>query len=627
VIEGVGGRLALDWDGVLYSTAFSVFGGATERGGVKTAVLNRIGVVSTEPAKIAVGVGPSAVEPFKINYRVVPPDIEVESAELEFVVGDVVVRTDIAPQPSTTGSISYESGFAFQQSPNEPPRVRLVANRGLPQEVPSRAKALRLVPFKLRFVPADDEEPTTADDESVAILATNRALVERSLSGSLTPPMLRLRWSPGSASLLYLSSQFDNDGIFINNLFPGTDAGTSHFANAKIGDIDLGTPDPFILEPGAAAQIELTTSRNKLPSDGQSEVQITATIKDAHGNLVPDGTPMTWEAGALEEVLGSFSTSFSETEQGRVSVTYRAAETPGLVPVILGVDGIRDTVVIEQERLDFTVTADPPAFDPDAPVDIVLTAQVITPTGQFPKDGVQIDWLQFVGTIVSNEPLVSGTARAVLRPDPVALYSNLGSIVIHARIGRNSGVIGIPRVDIAPQPRAELDSLVMSGVRSMDAVIDIPDFDGESREAFIKASNAVTITGLNPGESVSVQLGSSRYPNVRPLLWYPLNSLSGGTTPELFGREPALVQGGAIDSEDRLEGDGSFLADGSSSVRMPSGLASGVSSDFQVAAGIKPSVSVAASIADRAGVFRLQLVPDAAGVHHHALQWYPDAKF
>jgi hypothetical protein len=77
--------------------------------------------------------------------------------------------------------------------------------------------------------------------------------------------------------------------------------------------------------------------------------------------------------------------------------------------------------------------------------------------------------------------------------------------------------------------------MAIAGDLAQDGSVPFELPDGTFEQIPVKATAAYKLTGLVPGERVSVRLGSSRNPNVLPLLHYNGDALVEGVVPDLTG--------------------------------------------------------------------------------------------
>jgi len=89
VLKGIGGRLALTESNLLFSTARSLFGGDTDLGGIRTASLEQVAIVTAfKPDPIAVSAGSEVFQDVDLNYKLIPPDPAITTAEVRIDVRD-----------------------------------------------------------------------------------------------------------------------------------------------------------------------------------------------------------------------------------------------------------------------------------------------------------------------------------------------------------------------------------------------------------------------------------------------------------------------------------------------------------------------------------------------------------
>src|SRR6185369_10539226 len=80
-----GGRLAISGK-LLYGAASTTFGTPLDGlGGVRSAAMGTMALIeATNPPVVVVGEGPRAAEDFTVRYRVIPGNVQVESAQIEY---------------------------------------------------------------------------------------------------------------------------------------------------------------------------------------------------------------------------------------------------------------------------------------------------------------------------------------------------------------------------------------------------------------------------------------------------------------------------------------------------------------------------------------------------------------
>jgi len=127
--------------------------------------------------------------------------------------------------------------------------------------------------------------------------------------------------------------------------FTTADAGTHTFSNAvrlitpgeqsvtatDINSINThGSQNNITVLPGDVVTIVLQADKTTLTANGANQVVITATLEDAFGNKVADGTTVNF---SITSGTGSLSASSATTFTGQVQLTYTAGTTAGSVVI------------------------------------------------------------------------------------------------------------------------------------------------------------------------------------------------------------------------------------------------------------------------------------------------------
>ncbi|MGQ9520281.1 MAG: Ig-like domain-containing protein, partial [Candidatus Fervidibacter sp.] len=215
------------------------------------------------------------------------------------------------------------------------------------------------------------------------------------------------------------------------------------------------------LVSGSPATIELVANPTTAPADGATEIRVTATVKDAHGNAVPNVQVQFTSTPTLSITPAVVTTN--ETGQATVSViaprvagSYLLRAQVGTISATLSlVFGASSptTMTLNASRTSLVVSLPPPS-DPEyanlyANLAIFsrteITATVVDENNN-PVSGVVVQFSATAGTIqptaITNP---SGTARAIY----VAPPSPTGQVTITAQAGAASGSVTL---DILPGP-------------------------------------------------------------------------------------------------------------------------------------------------------------------------------
>ena len=639
-ISGVGGRLAMDDFGLLYSTARSVFGGTDPMGGVRTAALGNVTIVEgTNPGVVVVGEGPRAVEAFRIKYRVIPSSYEVETAKIEMRIGEVTASTlEDVPLAGGRGELLLNLGYTFPRVDSVVARPRLVVNDGTPERLTGPAKMLKTSPVKVDLVwgepdselPAGIElkdEAIAADFPEIGVRAISEEWGRRSREATTEAPAETriVSWAAGSTPARMRQATTDSaSGVFESTLETGTTAGLESDVVASIGNIVLCRSDIAAVEPGFAAptRVSLTAALAAIPHDGASEVEIVLEARDASGNAVADGTPIVWEERVEGELVDALPTTF----EGRATARFRAgAHQPGNSLVRAYVDEQQATTIVQQEAVTVTVVApqqiplNQGAFDFE--IRAASSAGVIS-------DNAPLSVIATVGRVEIIQPLSGGVAYG--RWTAVAGMSWRARIVVVANIGVWKGAAGVrwegiaaepsPNVfatasltPIAPPALATISPMIISGSRTDDGAAPFELPDGTFEQVFVKAQATYQITGLTPGEPVTLKLGSIRHPNVAPVAHYSGDDdIVNGVLADEAGSHPAHATGGIVPEPAGYFGQALRL-DGTALIEVAHHANFQFAGDFMVQLAVKPPPGVTSqTLLDKSGDYRLSIVEEVA---------------
>lgn len=285
-----------------------------------------------------------------------------------------------------------------------------------------------LIPGELSLYPetaeviAADEEPFTLTASATFGNRVSEAHINWSVTGShggslATPAALTSsglagnEFTPGTTAGLKYQIQASVDKIFMTGAAGGTATEVPIQMVAASQTIEVG--------PGAADSISVVCLTNgqtatSLPADGQSEMRVTATLKDRFGNPVAAGTHVFWRLKGDGDIIQSDE----ETNGlGVASATLRAGRIPGLFQtLIIESDLTRQEIDIENAALTFSLAADAPVWNT---VDGVRYGLInVTATVNVP-DGTPIRWAATTGSIGAREGVVqNGTAQTFVHLSP-----------------------------------------------------------------------------------------------------------------------------------------------------------------------------------------------------------------
>ncbi|MEX2169736.1 MAG: choice-of-anchor Q domain-containing protein [Pirellulales bacterium] len=219
-------------------------------------------------------------------------------------------------------------------------------------------------------------------------------------------------------------------------------------------------------EPHSA---ELTPSKLSYTADGTDETTLTVTIRDKFGNLVEDGTPVSWSLDFGDGYFADGGTAASsETTDGQAVITLRAPETPGIQRVHVTAGAARSIIDIVSEAADFQISG-------IADLDIATgESGTVTISAANVADGTPVFWTLSNGEIVgaNGERVFETTVQndtASINVQAIGPWARVGSAVITATI---SGRIHHHVIDFDRSSgfSVELERFVLSGDKMANGV-------------------------------------------------------------------------------------------------------------------------------------------------------------
>lgn len=180
--------------------------------------------------------------------------------------------------------------------------------------------------------------------------------------------------------------------------------------------------------PGSPARIALTAGRSTLVACGAeaSATLVSAELRDARGNLVADGTTVTWSTTG-----GTLSAPTSTTAAGIARVTLSAAGEPGLAQLTAQAGTVT-------ERLALDIVPGPPAT-----IAVTALPDVLPPGG---SSTIQVDASDACGLSVADRtPLRLAAERGSFDNGSASLTLNTlaGRVSARLRVGAELGPLAV----------------------------------------------------------------------------------------------------------------------------------------------------------------------------------------
>jgi hypothetical protein len=569
-VEGVGGRLAISGK-LLYGAASTTFGTPLDGiGGVRSAALGTMALIeATNPPVVVVGEGPRAAEDFTVRFRVIPGNVQVESAQIEYrhADADASAPVSVTLNPEGRGELPLALGFTFPSVGEDVarPRLRLRTSEGEDVVGPLRSWRLEQPTVELVF-DDDQEEAVTADKPEVGVEIVSPEWARRAevaaAKGEPAPPTREVTFeallAPATVSPVL---QRSSDGFFETKLLTSTQPHQNRFVRAKIGDVVLAQSDGVEIEPGDATEAtsSLASARGAIPADDLSESVLTLVARDQYGNLVADGTAVVWEKG--EGADGEFVEAQEGTSGGQATVKYRAGVNPGTVTLNAHVDDALLTISIQQAPLGVVLVA-PTTRSFFNKTSLPLELQVTSPAGPV-ANGAKIGWFATTGRVAETQPVTDGIAKASWDPTQTTWRPRVDFVAVvgqgraqqtmtwtrAAVVSQNAQRRGVRTASLSPgatgstlimqgaaEPRhVAVSPAAIAGDIQGDQEVPFEKADGTFEPVAVKATAMYQVFGLTPGESVTVRLGTNRNPNVAPIVHFTGDEKEGTSIPDATG--------------------------------------------------------------------------------------------
>ncbi|WP_434686684.1 beta strand repeat-containing protein [Pseudomonas sp. R4-79] len=245
-------------------------------------------------------------------------------------------------------------------------------------------------------------------------ISTFVATVEDS-GGNPMPAGVAVSWSTTRGNLASGSTVTDGRGKATVTLTGTVAGGATVTASAAKGSASAGAT--LIADVSTSRVIGVTASPTSIVANGSSVSTLTASVTDAHGNVVPAGISVNWSTN-----LGSVSSGSTVTDAaGKTSVTLRgtAAGTASVqAAAIAGSSSVNVALTADAATARVVgVTATPNVILANNATTSTLIATVRDANGNTMGAGVNVNWSTSSGTLSSGSSATnaSGQASVTLR--------------------------------------------------------------------------------------------------------------------------------------------------------------------------------------------------------------------
>ena len=362
----------------------------------------------------------------------------------------------------------------------------------------------------------------TADDPKVSMQAVLVGYGSRDPEYKKQPP--RLRWSSKNSRGSFQNAETDSPdaGIFtadfvmpthnipvegLRDTVVATITQSSGQVEAKYGEV--------LVLPGKPARIELEPTGEAYSSEVKG-ITLKATVYDAFGNLVTNGTPIDFQL----EGSATLKDSDLSTTNGTAKTTILGSNLPSPSNTVIAKAG--------DARAEWTFAVQPLSIQLQLSSTRVQERTTIRVAAKVTAGGAPVPEAKV--SFASNFGRFAEGDNAVTGPDGIA-YKNLYtgfSAVEQAKISARSGIILVDEKEVTFEPPVGKDLIapdaMVVGDRSERGLADYTRFDGAGLKLRFETTTQVKVSGL-PNTERHVVLGTLAEPNRAPLAAYYMNEL------------------------------------------------------------------------------------------------------
>ena len=344
-----------------------------------------------------------------------------------------------------------------------------------------------------------------------------------------TKQPLIVTWAATSGAALSVGTEENRElGVFFNEVTLPPVAGftTDISVNLLNSTSAKATLPPIIVVPGAPSQVTYTEDGNLLSIDGVSERTYTFTVKDKNGNLISDGTGVSFVAGDSLQVA-----SYDDaTTNGIAHVTIKGGSYAGDADLTFKVGQVETKVDLDIKPLNITVVMDATIF-PGASDTVTVS---VTDQNGAPVANAEVLMGSSYGFIKQTELTTDANGQATTTytaPD------SDGTGEITAQVGRSPlGRTNIEVVYPSMEDRdLEVDNASMVGDIGTASAITHTRYDGTDIQLAARAQDTIQAIG-HQGDNVTITIGDIRDPNLSPVAAYYMNDVYEDVVQDDTGR-------------------------------------------------------------------------------------------
>ncbi|HEV2208112.1 MAG TPA: hypothetical protein VG167_05015 [Verrucomicrobiae bacterium] len=327
----------------------------------------------------------------------------------------------------------------------------------------------------------------------------------------------------------------------------------------KPGGQAFHTNESAVIEvvPGRTRQFTANvTGGSTMPADGKSTKLITATMRDARGELIAQGTDVYWHLkglGVLADAQDTIDTN------GEATARLIAGTVAGNQDIEVEADGQTYTVSVQNTPIDIGLETSGPNVD-------MAIGGCTTLTATLPgvADGAGVEWSSTKGNVSSAASTVqNGQTAITLHADGT---TRTGDALVTASLGGNVKTIRVPFVSSAPIS-CSASRPTIAGDATSDGTVAVPRLDGTTEQVPFSTSSDVTLRAPSyPRERAHVVFGELL---PAQLVHFDFESVTDSRTWDDSGHFAASLAGATLNPGFAYSGFNSLGFDGVSSASIP----------------------------------------------------------
>jgi hypothetical protein len=460
-----------------------------------------------------------------------------------------------------------------------------------------------LLPGPFEFLEQEDGVEVSADDSQVhLVVQIGNGASEEGESDPFEDAVVEWEIVSGIGGSLSGSTSIVEDGLSAITLQTSTISGSSYVVKARLkslaGQADFGDTLPWmespIIEviPGQPHMISASQSKNSYRSDGTNIIDFLAEVKDEHGNLVEDGTSVTWLVN--HSPTPPFSFVEHETTDGIVNARLVAPRIPEdqIVDITSGLASAQ--CLIDVEGVTGSLSGDinlEVGYGSNASSTITATVQA--------ADGTPVFWTTSNGEIVDDSVVSNGSATTTL----TSANGRMGQVVVTATVGDkflymegafvSNGVLAMG---------ADHPVIVSDETENGTELISHPC--GVEREIPYYASTQVNISGP-PNQVVEIDVKASI-----PVAEWHFAPSENQVLPSSRGNHPLTLVEVDIVEQPSITGGGSLFFEGDGHASVQANQELDFSDEFSVQMIVAPKEYDASSLIEKPGVWKIKMLED-----------------